>query len=78
MSVVKLSEHKPVISLETIQHLRDMADAAERGEIVDLICVANSREEQGFMTLSEFENAWNMLGALEFAKARVVASMGQK
>lgn len=49
--------------------IRDMADAIERGDIIEWVMVANDRASQVYMNHSKFEDRWRMLGALEYARS---------
>lgn len=49
--------------------IREMADAIERGDIIEWVMVANDRESQVYLNHSKFEDRWRMLGAFEYARS---------
>lgn len=56
---------------EAARWLRELADRFEAGEIADMVCVVNDREDNAFVSFGHFEDRWRLLGALEYAKAPV-------
>ncbi|OAN56937.1 hypothetical protein [Sphingobium sp. TCM1] len=49
--------------------IREMADAIERGDIIEWVMVANDRAREVYLNHSKFEDRWRMLGALEYARS---------
>lgn len=72
MSVVSLSDHRRG-DPDAARCLRDIADKVEAGEIVELIVVGNNIGECCYETFAIWEDRWRMLGAIENAKARILA-----
>jgi len=56
---------------ETAERLREMADKVESGEVREIAVVADDQGEKMFWGITLFSDKWRMLGALEFAKAKV-------
>ena len=52
--------------------IREMADAIERGDIIEWVMVANDRENQVYVNHCEFQDRWRMLGALEYARSELL------
>lgn len=55
---------------ELAQRLRDIADDLEAGKISELVVVAHDRSDGTYLTASDFEDRWRLLGALEYAKSK--------
>jgi len=73
-----LTEIKPHVSQddrEMAQSLRELADGLEAGTIRDVVVVANLREEGCYMRHSRFDDAWRLLGAVEYARNTVHLAM---
>lgn len=52
--------------------LRELADEVVAGEIVELVCIANSREQMCHKSTTHFRDRWRMLGAIEHMKHNVL------
>lgn len=77
MSVVQFKKTVSV-DQETIESIRKILDAAERGEVSNICFVANLNDDAAFFRSADFVNGWALLGALEYAKAAVLNGMGVK
>ncbi|GGE29997.1 hypothetical protein GCM10011360_17590 [Primorskyibacter flagellatus] len=70
MSVSSVARRQ-VIDQVVIDDIRDLLERAERGEVVDIVVVAEVASDGVYVAQSNFGNGWRVLGALEFAKAHV-------
>ena len=52
--------------------IREMADAIERGDIIEWVMVANDRAREVYVSHCEFPDRWRMLGALEYARSELM------
>lgn len=56
---------------DAADYLRVLAKRVENGEIKQVVTVCNDREAACFERFGHFENRWEILGALEYAKSAV-------
>lgn len=73
-----IAEIKPHVSdcdREMAQSLRELADGLEAGTIRDVVAVANLCEEGCYLRHSSFDDAWRLLGAIEYARNTVHLGM---
>ena len=61
---------------EGAAYMRDLADRMERGEISECAIVINDRAENAYATFGHFDDRWRLMGALEYAKSRVLFEGG--
>lgn len=73
---IKEIRRPQVIDQRTIDEIRSVLDAAERGEVTGIAFVANMADDHEYFRASEFQNAWSLLGALEYAKDATLRAMG--
>ncbi|MCA0846107.1 hypothetical protein [Salipiger thiooxidans] len=64
-----------VIDQELIEALRDVLDAAERGEVTGIVLCANMADDKQYYRASAFQDGWTLLGALEYAKECILLNM---
>ena len=64
-----------VIDDEILCSIEDMVAAARRGEVVDIAFVCNDASGQAFYRMSQFQDAWRLIGALEYMKDSVLRGM---
>jgi len=73
-----IQEIKPVVSesdRDMAKELRQLADRLEAGDVSEISVVANIRADQSFYVYNNFDDAWRLLGALEYAKNGVHRGM---
>lgn len=58
--------------LETATALREMADRVEAGDIRDVVVVADDQGAKVFWRVGTFDDRWRLLGALEYAKGKLL------
>ena len=70
-------KRKPIEGAEcAAAKLRDLADMLEDGECRSVVAVAYLTAEKCFYKTADFEDAWKLLAALEYAKDAVLKGMG--
>ncbi len=67
VSFNKAKHGKPDVA----DYLRDLADKVENGEVTDIVIVANNTADNCYMRFANFDDRWQMLGAIEYAKDAV-------
>lgn len=53
-------------------HVRDLADRYENGDLSNVLFVYNNVEGGCYGTSADFDDRWRMIGALEYAKLRMI------
>lgn len=57
---------------DTAAALREIADKVESGDIRDVVVVADDQGDKVFWRVGTFDDRWRLLGALEYAKGKLI------
>lgn len=69
-----IAARRQVIDEEFLEAVEALVARARAGEIIEVVIVANDSAGQCYHRMSDFRDAWRLLGALEYAKTTVLAS----
>lgn len=53
-------------------YLRELAERFEAGDVCNVIVVGNDVLDRCYFTSADFDDRWRMIGALEYAKLRMI------
>lgn len=78
--MTNLTEFKKpqIIDEDVLQSIEELIAEARAGNVVDIMVVANDTKGKSFVRISDFEDGWRALGALEYAKSSVLKGLGGK
>lgn len=74
---IKRAERQQVVPDDFIEGLEEIVALCRSGGITSVVVVANRADEQCYWRHAYFNNAWSLLGALEYAKDAVMRGMGR-
>lgn len=76
MSLVAITVNEEPRFDRLAEQLRELADLCEKGDVISVVVVSDHKAtdtlEPHYLYISEFADAWTVLGALEYAKAKVL------
>jgi hypothetical protein len=73
--VVSLPTAPPTITAEDIEKVEALLELAKEGLVDNLIVVADSKKEKCYYSIGSWGDVWNMIGALEYAKGRILSGL---
>jgi hypothetical protein len=60
------------------KEVQEVADKIARGEVQDFLIITYNKHTKSYGELCVTEELWNLLGALECAKMRVIMALGEE
>ena len=78
MKNVRSIKRKQVVSDDIIKTLETVVEDLKSGVITDFVLVADDPVNGAFYRVSDFTNAWKLLGAIAYAQQSVLDGLGKK
>lgn len=70
--VVEMKRKPDPAAVEIMRELLALAEAGALTDVVVVGCTRDDAETPVFLQTSQFQNAWEILGALEYAKTSIL------